>query len=452
MMSSDYTRGDYIQDRYRVIRVLQGGMGKVYIAYDIALDQTVAIKTLPRQLLADQDTIEMFLSEAQIWILLERHTNIVQAKSSLLVADQPFIIVEYMEGGDLTRLLSRGPLDIRTAIMLAMQFCAGADYAYRKLRLVHKDIKPANLLLTANGVLKITDFGLSRIGTAYQSKGDIVGTPTYMAPEQWLDMDAVTKQSDIYSFGLVLYEMLTGNHPFPYRTLEEIRKAHLEYPVADPKTFNPAIPDELSAVVLKCLEKNPLGRFFHYEDLSEHLRAILNNRLGGMFTKELKGKLIQQIESPAELLNSGDSLFIIGKYHEALSYYDRLLGIDPQSAKFWQRKGETLYRLKRYPEAELYFGKALRIEPSNLDSVKGYIKCLIHLGRKEEALDQCSPALALNPNDRELLRIKQDLLTERIEEIEQEIFNVEHFDPVHKTVEITDSSDQIEISTRKESA
>lgn len=412
-MQDDYEVGDYIENRYRIIRILRGGMGKVYVAVDIALDQAVAIKTLSDRFPNDDQINDMFLSEAQIWILLEQHPNIVQAKSSFLVGGRPFLVVEYIDGGDLSWKLRQGGLDIRVALMLAIQFCAGAEYAYRKLRLVHRDIKPANLLLTSNGTLKITDFGLSRIGGALQARGSIAGTPLYMPPEQWMDADAVTKQSDIYSFGIVLYEMLTGRHPFQANTWEGLKKAHSEQPVPDPKTINPSIPDPLSAIVLKCLEKNPIRRFFHYEDLLDHLKSVFEID-GVRFAEDFDAKLDEKLYSPAELLNNGDSLFTIGKYQEALTYYDRLLELEPHAAKFWQRKAETLLRLKKYPEAELYFNKALSIEPSNLDAIKGNVRCLIHMDKQEDALMCCSPALALNPSDQDLLMLKQKLLENNI--------------------------------------
>jgi serine/threonine protein kinase len=410
MTENYYKVGDYIEDRYRVVRVLQGAMGKVYVAFDIALDQTVAIKTFITQGTKDSFASDMFFSEAHIWIMLERHPNIVQARSSFLVDGIPFLIVEYVDGGDLNRLIKKGAVDIRIALILALQFCAGAEYAYRKVGLVHRDIKPANLLLTSNGRLKITDFGLSRIGGAAQAKGIIAGTPMYMPPEQWIDAEAVTKQSDIYSFGIVLYEMLTGLPPFKGSNWQEFRRAHAETPAPDPRSLNPTIPADLSAIVMKCLEKNPVHRFFHYDDLADQLKRVLRVHAGAIVAEEFDADF-SKFSSPAEVLNSGDSLFNIGKYQEALGYYDQLLELDAKAAKFWQRKAETLRRLRKHAESELYFDRALTIEPSNLDAIRGYVRCLIEMGRQEDAIKICSPALALNPDDRELLKLKQELST-----------------------------------------
>jgi serine/threonine protein kinase len=411
-MRTEFKVGDFIEERFEIRQILQGGMGRVYVTFDLALDQLVAIKTLLTRYVSDERGLNMFLSEAQTWILLERHAHIVQAKSTFLVEQQPFVIVEYVDGGDLRRRLQGRALDLRLAIDLALQFCAGAEYAYRKLRLIHRDIKPENLLLAKSGTLKISDFGLARIREEFkdQDRGKAMGTPLYMAPEQWTDAESVTKQSDIYSFGVVLYEMLTGKRPFQGRRLEEIRKAHEAGGVPNPKTVNSEIPDELSIIVLKCLEKNPTRRFLYYEDLAEQLERVYELCTGEKYLHHIDEETSEMMDSQVELLNNGDSLFTIKRYMEALRYYDRLLELNPRSAKFWQRKGETLARLGKHHEAILYFGKALEIEPSNLDAAKGNIGCLMSMGRQRDALEFCSPILALNPNDRDLLRLKRELL------------------------------------------
>jgi eukaryotic-like serine/threonine-protein kinase len=404
-----YRVGDYIEDRYRVTKVLRGGMGKVYISLDIATDTIVAIKTILSEH-ADAGLNKSFLSEAQTWILLEKHPYIAQAKSSFIAQNQPFLIVEYIDGGDLRGLLRKGAIDLEYALRLTIEFCSGAEYAYRKLRLIHRDIKPDNLLLTSKGTLKIADFGLSRVGSDIQQKGFVGGTPLYMPPEQWIDGEAVTKQSDIYSFGLVMYEMVTGEMPFKASSISELIKCHSEEIPTDPKTINPNIPNELSNIILKCLEKNPLHRFLHYEDLSDQVKGVYKSYTGKEYVDSFNTKKYEENQSPAELLNSGDSLFAIGQYAEAMKYYDRLLISDPHSAKFWRRKAETLAKLDRFHEAELYFGKTLSLEPSNLDAIIGNSKCLIKLGRYQDALDCCNPALEINPNNRELLKLKQKLL------------------------------------------
>jgi serine/threonine protein kinase len=430
-MEQSYKIGDFIEDRYSVIDKLQGGMGTVYVAVDIALDQTVAIKTIIspvdhfkakqmqtydsffKDTSSKDDWLRSFLTEARTWIQLERHPHIVQAKSTFLVQDNPFLVVEYVDGGDLSRVI-RKRLDVLQVIALSLQFCAGAEYAYRKLGLIHRDIKSANLLLTKSGVLKITDFGLSLTSNEMKLKGTIGGTPLYMPPEQWMSADAVTKQSDIYSFGVVMYEMLTGGGlPFIAPSLKELQRKHAESPPPDPRTINSDIPKELSAIVLKCLEKNPTYRFHQYEELAEQLKKVYQKLAGAAYINNLEEEAVET-DSPAELLNRGDSLFTIGRYSEAIQYYDQLLEIDSQSAKFWQRKAETLLRLNKYPEAEIYFNKALAIEPSNLEAIKGMIRCLIQMNRKEEALKLCSPTLALNQNDKELLRLKRELVAETL--------------------------------------
>lgn len=426
-----FSYGAFIDDRYRVLRSHQGGMGKVYIASDIVTDQTVAIKTV------DSDNVDFsraFLSEAQTWILLEKHPYIAQAKSSFIVNNQPFLVVEYIEGGDLRKRIDIGDLTIDQALRLGIEFCSGADYAYRKLGLVHRDIKPDNLLLTPRGRLKIADFGLARAGGSHREKGVIAGTPKYMPPEQWMDGENVTKQSDIYSFGIVIYEMLTGRTPFEEeKSIASICKAHMDEIPQAPRELNPEIPEHLSELVLRCLEKNPIRRPSHYEDLADRFNEISKN-YSATDHKDTIDDRSKTIEFTAhDLLNTGDALFALGQYSDAVGYYERLISADPDSAKFWRRKAEALAQLERFNEAELFFMKAVSMEPSSVESVVGAIKCFIKLQKYDDALKYCNPALETNPMNKELLRLKQLLLAPLPEQGEESTFYPTTTEPMATT-------------------
>lgn len=424
-----YKVGDYIRDRYLVHTVLIGGMGEVYQVTDIALDEIVAIKTYISKFLSHPKLVEAFISEARTWVMLEKHPNIVQAKSIFWSEEKPFVVMEWIHGDEklgscIRNLLRYGALEISLALDLAIQFCYGAAYAYRKLGLVHRDIKPDNILIANDRTLKITDFGLAHVDSDIQKirnrdkskTRDIVGTPPYMAPEQWLGMDA-TLQSDIYSFGVTLFELTTGQLPFQAFDIDAYRRLHQVHTPLNPQKINPKIPNELSVIILKCLEKNPIKRFLYYEDLIEHLKNVYHSYIGNLYSP--KGEDEKDKVSEAQILNNGDSLFVLGRYSEAKNYYDQLIDLNPKSAIFWQRKAECLIRLGKLDQALLYFNEAIRLEPSNLESVRGKTKCLIDLGQEEAALECCSPTLALNPNDIELLKLKQKLLT-KAPNIEQE--------------------------------
>lgn len=415
-----YKPNDMMSERYLVIKTLEGGMGEVYIALDIALDIPVAIKTYHTRYLQNKKVVEMFVAEAQKWIQLERHKNIVQAKNIFLIDQQPFIVIEFVDGGSIRDKMKNRPLDIKLAINLAIQFCTGAMYAYQKLKLVHRDIKPENLLLNNKGTLKIIDFGLSMTGLELQKVKEIAGTPAYMSPEQWIGAE-VTKQSDIYSFGVVLYEMLAGNMPFVAQNFEGFRKAHFEEAPPNPKEKNSNIPTELAMIVLKCLEKNPNKRFLYYEDLADQLQLVYKFYTGKKYTPDIEDETDLSSISNSELLNMGDSLFVIGRYKEAIVYYDKLIELDPKVAMFWQRKRETFRKLNKYHEAILYFDKAQEIEHSNLNVVKGKVECLICLDKRDDAFRCLDPSLKLNPNNVDLLRLKRELLPVALKSYQSEI-------------------------------
>lgn len=424
-----YKPGTMLDDRYEVMAFpMMGGMGVVYLCLDIALEQPVAIKTLNPAMLSNNDAVSRFLIESQTWIQLERHAHIVQAKATFLIGAQPFIVTEFVDGGkertdaSLRSLLvpnlglgiemSLG-LGIEKSLDLSLQFCEGAQYAYRKLRLIHRDIKPENLLVTKEGVLKISDFGLSKFSDE-SKKSSPMGTPIYMPPEQWEDANLATVQSDIYSFGIVLYEMITGKRPFNGNTLKELQKSHLEDPVPSIRKIKPDIPEEIDSIIQKCLDKNPLKRFHYYEDLAEQLRQFYQMYVGVNYQPHEDEMDMNTEYSQAELLNNGDSLFVIGKYQEALRYYDRLLDLNPNSGTFWYRKSTALSKLGKDHEAVLYLSKAVELEPSNLDAAKEYIRCLIRLERKDDALTYCRQVLSVNTSDRDLLKLKKELLHREI--------------------------------------
>lgn len=406
-----YTLGTMLDDRYEVVRVLRGGMGVVYVAFDIALEQPVAIKTLRPEYLPNNEAVNLFLTESQAWIQLERHTHLVQAKSTFLIDKQPFIVTEYVDGGSLRELLipDRG-LGLEKSLLFALQFCEGASYAYRKLRLIHRDIKPENILITKEGILKISDFGLSKIADEPGVRSRGIGTPLYMSPEQWVDSSVVAIQSDIYSFGIVIYEMLTGQRPFNGKTISELQKKHLDDLAPSIRMIDPDIPEQVDSIVIKCLDKNPLKRFLYYEDLAEQLKQVYENCTGTKYQPHSDEKDTDTEYSQAELLNNGDSLLVIGKFQEALRYYDRLLELNPKLGIFWQRKGSALSKQGKDYEAVLYLSKAVELEPSNLGAAKDYIRCLIRLDRQDVALAYCRQVLSVNTSDRDLLKLKQELL------------------------------------------
>jgi eukaryotic-like serine/threonine-protein kinase len=243
--------------RYRPVRVLaRGGMATVELAHDIELDRPVALKRLADNLAANDEFKRRFLREARVAARVS-HPNIVAVYD---VGDEdglPFIVMEYVDGETLSDLLRRrGRLEPGEAVALALQACAGLQTAH-DAGLVHRDIKPQNLLLTPDGTLKIADFGIARSldGTRLTQAGTVLGTAAYLAPEQAAG-ERVTAVADVYALGAVLYELLTGRPPYVAETLPELFLQLRQGAVAPVRELAPEVPAALEDAVMSALARN----------------------------------------------------------------------------------------------------------------------------------------------------------------------------------------------------
>lgn len=276
--------GDKIDNQYTVLREHKGGMGIVYEVVDEFSGKKYAVKSLRDDFLQSPEAIERFGIEAKTWINLDYHDHIVQAMMFRVVDGRPLLFLEFVEGTDLGRLLEqRGAVSVAEALDWAKQIGQGMAYAHGKevgagrTGVVHRDLKPANLLLTRQGSIKITDFGLVKVvdtATHLTRQQTGLGTLAYMSPEQLEDARNVDKRADIYSFGAVLYELLTGTPPATGESVANLTTSILTQMARAPSHKNPAVPPPLDQIVLRCLEKDRNRRYNDFTEILAELAQI----------------------------------------------------------------------------------------------------------------------------------------------------------------------------------
>ncbi len=274
MAVSDTLIGSVFDGRYRIERKLgAGGMADVYLAEDQELGRRVAIKILNDRHAADDSFIERFRREAKNAAGLS-HPNIVSIYDRGEAEGTYYIAMEYLDGRSLKELIvGRGPAPIKTTIDYARQILAAVGFAH-KHGIVHRDIKPHNVLVSPEGRLKVTDFGIARSGASQMTEvGSIIGTAQYLSPEQARGAP-VDQTSDLYSVGVVLYEMLTGQVPFTGDTPLEIAMKHLSEVPKPPSELRPEVPHDLDSVVLRALAKDPSERYQSAEEMDADLVRV----------------------------------------------------------------------------------------------------------------------------------------------------------------------------------
>lgn len=258
--------------RYEIHEILgEGGMGLVYRAHDLELDEEIAIKVLQRQLTQRESDVRRFKREIKTARRIS-HRNVIRIHDFGFADRDAFISMEYLPGGTLADAMEERRLDPDIALDIAVQIAAGLTAAHAE-GVVHRDIKPHNVLFDAKGVVKLVDFGIARFSEATSHTAGITGTPHYMSPEQ-ADGREVTERSDVYSLGVLMFEMFTGQRPFQSTSLAKLAMQHVAEMPPLPRSIEPAISPELESLILKCLAKDPDERFANGRKVHEALQAL----------------------------------------------------------------------------------------------------------------------------------------------------------------------------------
>jgi len=476
-LPTNWKIGDKIQNRWEIYNILGGGMGIVYIVYDHETREPFAAKTFQDQFIGDDIARARFTQEALAWVKLDIHQDVVQARFVEKVQGKPLVFLEYVSGGDLSRWINTPRLtqDLPQVLRFAIQFCDGMSHAFSKGIKVHRDIKPQNCLITQDNTLKVTDFGLAKVfddsniaegrsertgdkkkkhgkwlggligkrhadhlGQATSLKeqslsislshtGMGAGTRTHMAPEQFDDAKHVDVRADVYSFGVMLFQMITGRLPFVGRTWEDFARLHKTQP--PPKLKSP-IPN-LESFIHTCLDKSPARRFTDFGMVREPLVEMYEGLTGKSVPQPATGAELNSVQcndkgvslnnlgrSEEAIVcfdhalalypsyenawnNKGVALYDLQRYAEATDCCNRTLEINPQSAGGWTNKGLALRAMEKPTEALYCLNRALELSPHDIKSLINMGSMLVELGRREEALTYYDRALELDPRNAE---------------------------------------------------
>lgn len=254
--------GQDLGGRYEILtRIGGGGMALVYKAHDVLLNRKVAVKVLRQQFVHDEEFIRRFRREAQSAAALS-HPNVVSIYDVGQEEDTHYIVMEYIEGHNLNEIIKeRAPLQTDESVRIAMQIADALDHAHQN-HIIHRDIKPHNILIGKNGRVKVTDFGIARAVTSstITQTGSVIGSVHYFSPEHAKGINTGEK-SDLYSLGIVLYQMLTAQLPFLGESPISVALKHLQENFDEPRTVNPHIPQSVENVILKAMRKNPAERY-----------------------------------------------------------------------------------------------------------------------------------------------------------------------------------------------
>lgn len=399
---------DLAAGKYKVMGILgEGGMGIVYKIQKPDWNIELAMKFPKAEIFTRAEGKENFTREAETWINLGEHPHITSCSFVQMLGGIPHIFAEYVEGGSLAdwirrRKLYEGGTEQALARMLdvAIQFAWGLHYAHQQ-GLVHQDVKPANVLLTRDGVAKVTDFGLAKArilageaeGQAQGNQQPLVSvggmTPAYCSPEQ-AARQALNHTTDVWSWGLSVLEMFSGGVTWSIGVVA--REALAAHERQDPAI--PLMPAAIVKLLNRCFEPDAGKRPATMEELAAELQAIYASLVGRPYPRQTPPPVVLEA---GLLLNQAFSLQELGQLEEALALIEQAIRLDPSSSSAHNNKGSTLRAMGRHEEALAAYEQAIRLNPSSASAYTNKGVLLLVLKRREEALAALEQAIRLDP-------------------------------------------------------
>ena len=402
--------GDLILGEYEVMGILgEGGMGIVYKIYHRPWNMVMAVKSPRPEIFARSGGKENFIREAETWVNLGEYAHLVRCYSVQVLGGIPRVFAEYVEGGSLAdwirqrRLYAGEPGQALERILdISIQFAWGLHFAHEQ-GLVHQDVKPANVMMTLQGIAKVTDFGLAkarmmageqRVQDGKEEQSILVSsggmTPAYCSPEQ-IAGQALSRKTDIWSWGLSVLEMFTGKVTWTIGAAAQ--KALAGYEGQDPAI--PVLPVDVINLLKRCFQQLPKARPTTMLEVATELQEIYARSVGRPYARIMPEPAATQVES---LINQGYSLLQLGRLEEAVVAFEQAIRLDPGSADAYYNLGGALQELGRLEEALDAYKQAIRLRPNDVEAYNHQGGVLMRLGRLEEGLVAVEQAIHLDPN------------------------------------------------------
>lgn len=411
MIYKYFNKNDLIDGRYKVETILQGGMGIVYICFDVIEKQFVALKTFKSEVITDEEVVDAFKNECKIWVSIPWHINIVRAFGILNYHGIPFIIMEYIapcshDCSNLRDIMTQDLLTDKEKLEIAMQICSAFIHVNSHFTFIYRDLKPENILVTNNKTIKITDFGISKIFSdsrdkisssriKLEQKSTVKGTLLYMSPEQ-INNSALDFKTDIFSFGILFAELIFGIHPFTHKvnSIGDVINNILNNQPFYPNIVNGSIEKGVIRILDRCLAKIKSSRYDNFHIILKEIEELYMKEYGTLFIQRHQKEISEELWN---LLSKANSLVELKYYDEAERILLNLIKIIPDIFYPWYNLALLYSYRKRYDESIAMFKKTLELKKDDPVIINNYGLVLSEKGDYQNAKAVFNSAIIINP-------------------------------------------------------